>query len=76
MSFDSLGIPSQRALAPVEMISARDRNACWPAYTVFTGPSSSTRSMLANSNAVPKRAACFFMTSISSGPMMGFSKPG
>jgi hypothetical protein len=40
------------------------------------GPFESDAFDVRESNSVPKRAACFFMTSINSGPMMGCSKPG
>ncbi|GBC86197.1 hypothetical protein HRbin12_00183 [bacterium HR12] len=75
-SRSSPGTPSQRALAPVAMMSVRVRQDSSPAQTVNGRDERSTRVALVARISASKRAACFSMASMSSGPMIPSGNPG
>ena len=77
ISFCSDSNPRYLAEAPVAMMTARASCVLPSSSDTFSGlPLKSTETTLAETNRVPNRAACFFISSISSGPMMPFEKPG
>ena len=75
-SCSSPGTPSQRALAPVEMITVCAVHDWSPALTANGRLDRSTSVACTGRTSAPKRAACFSNRSISSGPMRPSGNPG
>jgi hypothetical protein len=72
----SLGRSSQRALAPVAMITLCASSDCVSVQMRKGYPEKSTRSTSALISSVPKRADCFLNISINFGPAIDSGKPG
>ncbi len=75
-SRSSPGMSSHLALAPVATISVRARHSSSPDQTPNGRAERSTRVAMWGTISVSKRAACFSIASISSGPRIPSAKPG